>query len=130
MNSNLSSTIGTLAQGMPLRSAVITGGNTGLGYACAAALLVSPQGPPWHLVLACRDKERAQAAVERLAQVAGASNRVEAMSLDLASFASVRAFATELASRVRVGAMPATARPSVQRGRAVWDQAIVHGRRF
>ena len=109
MKSNVSSTIGTigtLAQRMPLRSAVITGGNTGLGYACAASLLVSPEGPPWHVVLACRDKERAQGAVERLAQVAGASHRVEAMSLDLASLASVRAFATELASRVRVGAMP------------------------
>ena len=106
MNSNVSSTIGTLAQGMPLRSAVITGGNTGLGYACAAALLGAPEGPPWHVVLACRDKERVQAAVEQLAQLAGASNLVEAMSLDLASLASVRAFATELATRVRTGAMP------------------------
>lgn len=106
MNGNGSSTIGTLGGNMPRQTAVITGGNTGLGYACTAALLMSREGPPWHVVLACRNKERAQAAVERLAQVAGAPDRVEAMSLDLASLASVRAFATELAARVRSGAIP------------------------
>ena len=106
MKSNVSSTIAALAQGVPLRSAVITGGNTGLGYACAAALLMSHEDAPWQVILACRDKERGQAAVERLAQVAETPNRVEAMSLDLASLGSVRAFATALSSKVRAGAMP------------------------
>ena len=91
---------------MPLRTVVITGGNTGLGYACAAALLASPEGLAWHMVLACRDQERARAAVERLTLVAGTLGRVETMSLDLASLASVRAFATELAAEVRGGTIP------------------------
>ena len=63
---------------MASRTAVITGGNTGLGYACASALLASTEGLPWHVVLACRGPERARAAVERLREVAGTSARVEA----------------------------------------------------
>jgi NAD(P)-dependent dehydrogenase (short-subunit alcohol dehydrogenase family) len=88
------------------RSVIITGGNTGLGYACAAALLASQDAPPWHVVLACRSKERSRAAVARLAGTAGGAGRVEAMALDLASLASVRAFAAELTDRVQVGAVP------------------------
>jgi NAD(P)-dependent dehydrogenase (short-subunit alcohol dehydrogenase family) len=91
---------------MSLRTVVITGGNAGLGYACAAALLASKEGPPWQVVLACRDQERGRAAVERLTQVGGTPGRVEAISLDLASLASIRVFATELAARVRAGAIP------------------------
>ena len=89
-----------------LRSAVITGGNTGLGYACAAALLASQDGPPWHVVLACRSEERARAAVTHLTEVVGVGGRAEAMSLDLASLASVRTFAAELAARLEAGALP------------------------
>jgi NAD(P)-dependent dehydrogenase (short-subunit alcohol dehydrogenase family) len=89
-----------------LRSAVITGGNTGLGYACAAALLASEEGAPWHVVLACRNEERARAAVTRLTEAVGDGGRVEAMSLDLASLASVRTFAAELAGRLEAGALP------------------------
>ena len=89
-----------------MRTAVITGGNSGLGYACAAALLSSKEGMPWYVVLACRDPQRAQAAVERLTQAAGAPDRVEAMSLNLASLATIRIFATEFIARVRSGAIP------------------------
>jgi NAD(P)-dependent dehydrogenase (short-subunit alcohol dehydrogenase family) len=88
------------------RSVVITGGNTGLGYACAAALLASQDGPRWHVVLACRSEERSRAAVARLAGTAGGAGRVEAMALDLASLASVGAFAAEFTDRVQVGAVP------------------------
>ncbi len=91
---------------MTSRSIVITGGNAGLGYACAAALLTSQDGPPWHVVLACRSEERSRVAVARLAEAASGSGRVEAMALDLASLASVRAFAAELAGRVRAGDLP------------------------
>ncbi len=91
---------------MPLRTVVITGGNTGLGYACAATLLASPQAPPWHVILACRDPERARAAVAQLTEAAGVRGRVEAMSLDLASLASIRAFATQLVAKVRAGTIP------------------------
>jgi NAD(P)-dependent dehydrogenase (short-subunit alcohol dehydrogenase family) len=87
------------------RTVIITGANTGLGYACAHALLASKQGLPWHVVLACRNEERAQAAEARLTETAGARGRVEAMSLDLASLESVRSFAAEFADRVRFGAL-------------------------
>src|SRR5438552_429592 len=91
---------------MPLRTAVITGGNGGLGYACAAALLASKEGLPWHVVVACRDPERGRLAVEQLTQVAGTPGRVEAMSLDLASLASVRAFAAAAVGKVSSGGIP------------------------
>jgi NAD(P)-dependent dehydrogenase (short-subunit alcohol dehydrogenase family) len=91
---------------MTSRSAIITGGNTGLGYACAAALLSSQDGPPWHVVLACRSQERARAAVTQLTKTAGDGGRVGTMSLDLASLASIRAFAAGLADRLGAGALP------------------------
>jgi NAD(P)-dependent dehydrogenase (short-subunit alcohol dehydrogenase family) len=81
------------------RTVVITGGNTGMGFACANAILKSPNGAPWHVILACRDEGRAQAAVDQLTSSAGGSGQVEAMPLDLASLASVRAFAAELSKR-------------------------------
>jgi NAD(P)-dependent dehydrogenase (short-subunit alcohol dehydrogenase family) len=88
------------------RTAVITGANTGLGYACAHTLLASGEGPPWRVVLACRSRGRAQAAEARLTETADAAGRVEVMPLDLASLRSVRAFAVELAERIRTGALP------------------------
>ena len=91
---------------MTSRSVVITGGNTGLGYACAAALLASQDGPPWQVVLACRNQERAQAAVTRLIEAVGHGGRAEAMPLDLASLASVREFGAELVGRLSAGALP------------------------
>jgi NAD(P)-dependent dehydrogenase (short-subunit alcohol dehydrogenase family) len=91
---------------MTSRTAVITGGNGGLGYACARALIASAADPPWQVVLACRGEERARTAVTRLTGAPGAGGRVEAMSLDLASLDSVRAFAAELGGRLRAGALP------------------------
>ena len=89
-----------------MRTVVITGGNAGLGYACAAAMLASKEGPPWQVVLACRDLERGRAAVGQLTQISGASGRVETMLLDLASLASIRLFATQLIDRVQAGTIP------------------------
>ncbi len=94
----------------PLRTTIITGGNTGLGYACASSLLDDASGAtPWNVVIACRDPERAQGAVERLrqeAKTAGSSAQVEAMRLDLASFKSVREFAGEVGHRLDTGELP------------------------
>lgn len=87
------------------RTIVITGGNSGLGYGCAQALLGSNNGP-WHVVIASRDADRAQTAVDALAAGAGAGHTVEAMVLDLASLASVRSFAAELTGRLATGALP------------------------
>jgi NAD(P)-dependent dehydrogenase (short-subunit alcohol dehydrogenase family) len=87
------------------RTIVITGGNGGLGYACAAALVSSLDGP-WHVVVASRNAGRAQEAVDKLASAVRAGHTAEAMSLDLASLTSVRAFAAELTSRVASGTIP------------------------
>src|SRR6201997_5404331 len=88
------------------RTVVITGGNTGMGFACANAILKSPNGAPWHVILACRDEGRAQAAVDQLTSGAGGSAQAEAMPLDLASLASVRAFAAELSKRLSAELIP------------------------
>lgn len=77
----------------PEHTIVITGGNAGIGLACARA--VAAADPCAHLVLACRDPERGAAAAREVAGRGGA--RVETLPLDLASLASVRAFAARLA---------------------------------
>ena len=99
-----------LAKSFPPQTVIITGGNSGLGYAGARALLAEPASSTlWHVVLACRDPDRAQEAVERLRQEAAApasSARVEAMRLDLASLASVREFTGEVARRIEAQELP------------------------
>jgi NAD(P)-dependent dehydrogenase (short-subunit alcohol dehydrogenase family) len=69
-------------------TALITGGNSGLGFETAKALA----GAGARVLLACRDSEKAQEAIARIAARFPAS-RVEAVALDLASLASVRAAA-------------------------------------
>jgi NAD(P)-dependent dehydrogenase (short-subunit alcohol dehydrogenase family) len=90
------------------RTIVITGGTSGIGFACAAAIAGSQDGP-WHVVLPCRDAGRGKTAVDKLAGIAdaaGTANTVEAMPLDLASLASVRDFAAALADRIASGQIP------------------------
>jgi NAD(P)-dependent dehydrogenase (short-subunit alcohol dehydrogenase family) len=55
------------------RTVVITGGNSGLGYGCARAILGSNNGP-WHVVIASRDADREQTAVDALAAGAAAGH--------------------------------------------------------
>jgi len=86
---------------------VITGGNTGLGFACAQAILRSPYCAQWHVVLACRDLERGQNAVDALGSRGAGAGQVEVMPLDLASMSSIRAFAKDLATEIDAGARPA-----------------------
>lgn len=75
------------------KTVVITGGNAGLGYQCAKH--VAGAGPEYHVVLACRSTARGAAAAEALRAQAGHPD-ITAMELDLASSASVRAFARDL----------------------------------
>lgn len=96
----------TSTEAAAARTVVITGGNTGLGYACASEILRSPEGPPWRVVIACRDATRAQAAADSLTALDGAHGQVQAMSLDLASLASVRTFAATLKRRLEAGTLP------------------------
>ncbi len=75
------------------RTVIVTGGNSGLGYECAKAILNERRG--WHVVIAGRSQTRCQDAAKRLA--AETSNEgVEAKVLDLASLASVRRFAESM----------------------------------
>ena len=76
------------------RTIVITGANTGVGFQAAKVLAASGAT----VVLACRDPERAAGAVQRLrTDVPGA--RLDTVTLDLGSLASVRSGAAELRSR-------------------------------
>ena len=76
-----------------MKTFVITGGNSGLGFETARR--VSARGH--RVILGCRNVEKGKAAAEALrAEVADAA--VETRLLDLASLASVRAFARGLAT--------------------------------
>ncbi len=85
------------------RTAVITGGNSGLGLECARALL--QQRPAWHVVIASRSRERSEAAVADL-RASGGPGTVETRSLDLGALADVRRFADTLLADLRSAALP------------------------
>jgi NAD(P)-dependent dehydrogenase (short-subunit alcohol dehydrogenase family) len=73
------------------RTAVITGGNAGIGMETARALA----GLGARVVITSRAAERGQAAVEELRRTTG-NESVECVALDLASLASVRTCASTL----------------------------------
>jgi NAD(P)-dependent dehydrogenase (short-subunit alcohol dehydrogenase family) len=76
------------------KTALITGANSGIGY--QAALELARHGA--HVLLGCRNAAKGQAALERLhREVPGCS--AEVAQLDMASLASIRAFAHSFASR-------------------------------
>jgi NAD(P)-dependent dehydrogenase (short-subunit alcohol dehydrogenase family) len=80
--------------GLAGRVAVITGANSGIGFATAHALA----GAGARVVLACRNEERAVAAKEQIERdVAGA--QVEIELVDTSTLSSVRASARALAAR-------------------------------
>jgi NAD(P)-dependent dehydrogenase (short-subunit alcohol dehydrogenase family) len=76
------------------RTAVVTGANTGVGFETAKVLAASGAT----VVLACRDPERAGQAAQRL-RAAVPTARLDTITLNLASLASVRSAAAELRSR-------------------------------
>ena len=78
-----------------MQTVIITGGNSGLGYHCAQQIA---RHPNWQIILACRNPEKAALAVENLSQSSN-STQIEAMNLDLADLASVRAFVDEFKQR-------------------------------
>ena len=75
-----------------MKTAIITGGNSGLGYACAREIA---QNENWYVVLACRNSSKGEAAVSKLRELTNC-DCIEAMTLDLADLAGIRAFASEL----------------------------------
>lgn len=70
------------------KTVVITGSNTGIGK--ATALNLAKRGA--RVILACRDQQRAEAAVSDIKKESG-NNEVLYMHLDLADLQSVRSFA-------------------------------------
>jgi len=74
---------------------VITGGNAGIGKEAAVGL--AQQGAD--VIITSRDAERGASAVADIRERVGGDN-VDVMRLDLASFASIRSFASELLDRV------------------------------
>lgn len=75
---------------------IVTGSNTGIGY--ITALELSKKGA--HVIMACRDESRANAAIANLQkEAAPTSVNVEFMPLDLNSLASVREFSSKFQAR-------------------------------
>ncbi len=81
----------------PTRTVVLTGGNAGIGFATAEALLTAGD----RLVLGCRNADAAARAVEELRARTG-SDLVESRPLDLADLTSVRGFAASLSDLDRI----------------------------
>jgi NAD(P)-dependent dehydrogenase (short-subunit alcohol dehydrogenase family) len=75
------------------KTIIVTGGNSGIGYE-AAVMLARKRAD---VILACRSMDKAAQAAVQIAR-ADASASVKTMHLDLASLASVRAFADEFRS--------------------------------
>lgn len=98
----------------PLRgkTCVITGANTGIGRATAHEL--AARGA--HVILACRNVEKGQEAVDAIRRDTG-NEEVEPLALDLASFDSVRSAAKTLLSRdIRIPLLINNAGLAGQRG--------------
>jgi NAD(P)-dependent dehydrogenase (short-subunit alcohol dehydrogenase family) len=76
------------------RIALVTGANSGIGY--QAALELARHGA--HVLLGCRNAAKGRAALERLLRAAPEAS-AEVVELDMASLASIRAFAAMFAAR-------------------------------
>ncbi|CAF4413738.1 unnamed protein product [Rotaria sp. Silwood2] len=77
------------------KTVVITGSNTGIGKYTAIEL--AKRGA--HVILACRDRKRAEKALKDICRLSG-NNNVEIEILDLASLKSVRECAKRLRRRL------------------------------
>ena len=76
------------------KTCIVTGANTGIGRVVAREL--ARRGA--HVVLACRSRERSEAALAEV-HAAGGEGAAEFLDLDLSSLAAVRRAATELLER-------------------------------
>ncbi|KAI8631889.1 NAD(P)-binding protein [Xylariaceae sp. FL1651] len=79
------------------KTAIVTGGNTGLGYEAASQLLDIQLS---HLILGCRSLERGEAASAKLRQQHPAAT-IEVWLLDMASYESVQVFARRVATELQ-----------------------------
>ena len=78
-----------------MKTVVITGANVGIGFASAKFLAAIPD---WHVVLACRNELKANAAIREIRQKHPHAH-LSFVPLDLFSLASVRRFPESVASK-------------------------------
>src|SRR5215472_8703320 len=78
-----------------MRTVVITGANVGIGFASAKFLAAIPD---WHVVLACRNELKANAAMREISQKHPHAY-LSFVPLDLFSLASIRRFPESVASK-------------------------------
>ena len=78
-----------------MRNVIVTGGNSGLGFETAKKIAKNKE---YRVILACRNPEKAEAAVRQIKEETGNEN-ILSMQLDTASLDSVRSFATDYESR-------------------------------
>lgn len=76
-----------------MKTVIITGGNSGLGFETAKCVLMT--GGDYSVVLACRSIERGAPAAKRLFEET-ASRNIRVLQLDLASLESVRELAAKI----------------------------------
>lgn len=78
-----------------MKTIIITGANSGLGFECAKNILLD--GPDYYIVMACRNLKKAKEA--KMALIDETKNRnVQVMELDLSSLVSVKRFVTNFRS--------------------------------
>jgi NAD(P)-dependent dehydrogenase (short-subunit alcohol dehydrogenase family) len=85
----------------PHKTAIVTGGNVGLGFECAKNLALEG----WHVVLACRNEATAREAAQQLRSITN-NSAISVEKLDLASLASVRAFAKTITAKLESKELP------------------------
>ena len=76
------------------RVAVITGGNSGIGFATASKLVARG----YHVILASRNQQKSAEAIRRIQEEVPGAN-IESISIDLASFESIRTFAANFQAK-------------------------------
>ena len=74
-----------------MRTVIITGGNSGLGFETAKKIAKNKE---YRIILACRNSEKAEEAVRKIKEETGNEN-ILSLQLDTASLASVRKFAED-----------------------------------
>jgi len=80
-----------------MKTALITGGNSGIGKETARALV----GLGWRVLIAARDSAKSAALVKSI-RASNPQAQIDWLSVDLSDFAGIEAFAAEVSSRMPV----------------------------
>ena len=91
--SHLKNTLANKTSGILHMKILITGANTGIGFATAEELVKQGQ----HVILACRNPQKAQAAQEKLRALN--QGQVDVVTLDLNSLEHTRKAAEQIADQ-------------------------------